>query len=406
MVGYIYLIQLREFNRINEQTYKIGRTENINRRKKEYPKDSIQLYSRAVNNEFKLEILILDKLKIVFKQEQKYGTEYFSGEYTKMIKLINKIIDKHDDSISENKNHIIESYAKIKILFVELIDSVNQKELITNVYTSNHDLTNLTLINTNIENTIENYNKLINNDCTNINKSILLCEFKNHCEKCDNSTEYSFCTEQCDICCTFRVEERKTTTANAKKYYNEYLKNLKEIETNIELNFMIYFVQSLTDPIKSITNKELYKKYCDYIADKWPDIKIKVIINFELKIKALNINGIESTHHSKLIDVNKALKWFSDNKYLDKIQENTTTYFYDDFLIITKNPQDYMTVSELNKLIKNNVPLAKMPAKTFKIMLKSKGCVEGRALLQDTDLKYQTRIWRGLKLKTSEEIIS
>ncbi len=85
MKGYIYLIQVREFNKLNENTYKVGRTEDFNRQFSEYPKDSILLYSCIVNNALKLENLILPQFKISFIYKPCYGHEYFQGDYTNML---------------------------------------------------------------------------------------------------------------------------------------------------------------------------------------------------------------------------------------------------------------------------------------------------------------------------------
>ena len=58
MSGYIYLIRLREFVRLKEETYKIGRTtKTANNRLSKYPKDSERILS--VNNSLLEKYLIL-----------------------------------------------------------------------------------------------------------------------------------------------------------------------------------------------------------------------------------------------------------------------------------------------------------------------------------------------------------
>ncbi len=137
MNGAIYLIRPREFVRIKELTYKVGRSGNVNRRQQAYPNDSLIMYTRSVNDNKKLETLILDQFKIKFTQEKKYGTEYFNGDYLKMIDVINEIIDEYDDVIDPDINIIEnreEDHENLKYIINQLIDSINYKEIIIQKY--------------------------------------------------------------------------------------------------------------------------------------------------------------------------------------------------------------------------------------------------------------------------------
>ena len=131
MNGYIYIIQLREFVNIHEQTYKIGRSKDVHQRYQGYPKDSIHIYSRVVNDEVKLEQLIKDRFKIDFIQKRIYGVEYFKGDHNKMINIMNEIIIKYDKVVIQPENNIIESYNQLTILSNKLIDLIIEKDEIT-----------------------------------------------------------------------------------------------------------------------------------------------------------------------------------------------------------------------------------------------------------------------------------
>ena len=124
------MIQLREFVNIHEQTYKIGRSKDVHQRYQGYPKDSIHIYSRVVNDEVKLEQLIKEQFKIDFIQKRIYGIEYFKGDHNKMIDVMNEIIVKHDNVVIQPENNIIESYNQLNILSNKLIDLIIEKDQI------------------------------------------------------------------------------------------------------------------------------------------------------------------------------------------------------------------------------------------------------------------------------------
>jgi hypothetical protein len=92
MSGVIYLIWIREFINKDEHIYKLGRTENIVNRVKNYPKDSLLLCSIYCNNEKNMEKILLNKFSIEFKNRTDIGSEYFEGDYKKMIEYIYKFV--------------------------------------------------------------------------------------------------------------------------------------------------------------------------------------------------------------------------------------------------------------------------------------------------------------------------
>lgn len=94
MNGYIYLLHTGEFVKANMNVYKPGRTNNINRRMKEYPFFTEQKLLMEVDDCVQMEAAILNQFKNDFRQCLEYGREYFEGDVNEMIKLIEEIINK------------------------------------------------------------------------------------------------------------------------------------------------------------------------------------------------------------------------------------------------------------------------------------------------------------------------
>jgi hypothetical protein len=118
---YIYLLQEREFVRLREPTYKVGRTSRgPTERIKEYPTGSIVLLVRNVNDSKLSENLILQSFREKFTQMKTYGREYFSGDHTEMIKLINKLSDLIDNSKIDKRT--------IKEVFSKFLSNISGKE--------------------------------------------------------------------------------------------------------------------------------------------------------------------------------------------------------------------------------------------------------------------------------------
>ena len=120
MIGYIYLLQEREFIKTKENIYKLGKTKQENlKRIQNYPNGTIlniQLECENCDiNEKNLIIIFKQK----FMQRIDIGTEYFEGDKYEMISIIynvvmdyNKIIET-DNKIVETDNKIVETDNKI-----------------------------------------------------------------------------------------------------------------------------------------------------------------------------------------------------------------------------------------------------------------------------------------------------
>ncbi len=90
-MSYIYLIQEREHIRLNEPTYKIGKThQKPGARMGAYPKDSSLKIMLNFDNCDTAERQLLAMFKTQFIHKPEYGHEYFSGDVKQMLKTIMK----------------------------------------------------------------------------------------------------------------------------------------------------------------------------------------------------------------------------------------------------------------------------------------------------------------------------
>lgn len=107
--GYLYLIRCREFIRLNENTYKFGKTaKEPHRRVASYPKDSELILLMAVNtscHELEKELIALFKKEFTHRPE--YGNEYFQGDPSIMCAIIFKAGGKY---LPKNQSFSIFNY--------------------------------------------------------------------------------------------------------------------------------------------------------------------------------------------------------------------------------------------------------------------------------------------------------
>lgn len=105
---YVYILQEREFIRLNENTYKIGRTSGgPHARFKGYPKDSKLLFLQNVTDSKTIEKQIKKVFKYKYIQMTEYGLEYFRGDINDMIDDIRTIIKHERNEYSINTSDVI-----------------------------------------------------------------------------------------------------------------------------------------------------------------------------------------------------------------------------------------------------------------------------------------------------------
>lgn len=92
-LGFIYLIFLREFINANQDIFKIGCCENIDRRKAQYPKKSIVIFHRYTSNYKEIEKKIIQIFDSKYICRRDIGREYYEGNHNDMINDICQIIN-------------------------------------------------------------------------------------------------------------------------------------------------------------------------------------------------------------------------------------------------------------------------------------------------------------------------
>lgn len=84
-VGYLYMIREREFVRLEEPVYKIGKSLNFERRFQSYPKDSQIVACVQVPNHDAEEKALIKVFDECFTQMPDYGREYYKGDEIEMV---------------------------------------------------------------------------------------------------------------------------------------------------------------------------------------------------------------------------------------------------------------------------------------------------------------------------------
>jgi len=96
----IYLAQTRDCFDKDNNVFKIGRTADVLKRQRGYPKGTIFIYNRLCVNAQEMESRILTKAAALYKRRTDYGNEYFEAELNALIDLI------HDEMNLESKKKV------------------------------------------------------------------------------------------------------------------------------------------------------------------------------------------------------------------------------------------------------------------------------------------------------------
>ena len=110
----LYLLHTREFITTNEPIYKIGRSNKLDNRVKQYPNGSKIMLMIKCKNTKSCENNLKKLFKSKFIQKTYYGTEFFEGNYIDMIKEICDYVNNFNVLITEEINKIKKSKKKSK----------------------------------------------------------------------------------------------------------------------------------------------------------------------------------------------------------------------------------------------------------------------------------------------------
>lgn len=87
----IYIIYIREFILTNKNIYKIGRSDDIENKLRNYPKGSRIMFVTSCNNSIKYEKNLIKIFKTKFTSTE-FGKRYFKGDVDDMKDIINNYL--------------------------------------------------------------------------------------------------------------------------------------------------------------------------------------------------------------------------------------------------------------------------------------------------------------------------
>lgn len=91
-IGWIYMIQEREFIRLSENVFKVGFTcAGVHRRCAKYPKGSVLYFAQMVSIPVVTEASILQAMDRMFSRRSDIGREYFQGDRDAMMQLLGRM---------------------------------------------------------------------------------------------------------------------------------------------------------------------------------------------------------------------------------------------------------------------------------------------------------------------------
>ena len=117
---YLYLIHPRNYEMKNRPIYKIGRTDDLPKRLKFYPKNSVIHKIIRVKNCHFSERKLINSFKMNFTHRSDIGREYFEGDCSDMISCMKRLIDVleqriNDPAINNNVKEYYGNYHRIVI---------------------------------------------------------------------------------------------------------------------------------------------------------------------------------------------------------------------------------------------------------------------------------------------------
>ena len=98
---YVYLLRTREFIRLDENVFKIGRTSKLKQRFKQYPKSSELIRFKMVRDSVWVEQKIKELFTEKFILKREYGLEWFEGDPNLMSLAFEEIACKYEHEFSD-----------------------------------------------------------------------------------------------------------------------------------------------------------------------------------------------------------------------------------------------------------------------------------------------------------------
>lgn len=97
--NYVYIIWLREFMRLDENVYKIGKTSQIpNSRLQGYPKGSKVIIFAEVDNCHSMENYLIAEFDNRYECKREYGREYYAGDVRQMKSTFLRLVQEAEEA--------------------------------------------------------------------------------------------------------------------------------------------------------------------------------------------------------------------------------------------------------------------------------------------------------------------
>lgn len=264
----IYLIQTREFVRLKENTYKIGRSHNLKNRVKNYPKNSFVILTMQCNDSVQCEKNLINIFKQKFIQKTEYGLEYFEGNMEEMITIIentikeNAIVDNvintiSDKLIEELVNNLIDD--EVNNMVDNMVD--NLIENLINNFSNNF----ISVEVDNVDNMIEtvNYSKMSQHICNKCHKDLkYLSNLQRHQankKDCSKTISNNIVSNQSNTTASINIEDKEGSHNLIKFATNVLQDTINKAKTNEEKtilfnDFITLFNKNNSNQVLSLTN--------------------------------------------------------------------------------------------------------------------------------------------------------
>ncbi len=133
----IYIIREREFMTQDKLVYKLGRSNNMINRARQYPKGSEIILLLKCANSISVESNLITLFSKGFRQCKEYGTEYFEGNINSMIKLAVNTALSQDSLIDSDSEEKLEENTKRSV--IKIINTYKSIRIVERTYNTNKD---------------------------------------------------------------------------------------------------------------------------------------------------------------------------------------------------------------------------------------------------------------------------
>ena len=264
----VYIIHTREFINANLPIYKLGRSNNLSNRVKQYPNGSNIMCIMHCSNSILCEKNLIELFIKIFIRKKNYGNEYFEGDIDEMIFTIIKYL--YGDKFIKNTNTKLPIYniePVKKVVKVKKIEEAAKVEEITKV----KKVAKVEKV----EEVIVNKDRICPNPiCSEKFKypSGLKRHFETsyHCKKEQKEIDLYFCNinqdkKQKNICHTCNIEFTKNFLLIRHLNYNKCNSPISSNVVSInkgdrQIQKLSKHIQELTEQIQITNADNLYKK--------------------------------------------------------------------------------------------------------------------------------------------------